>query len=331
MIRLNIEIPFAKISMSSSSLFWYDLKAKKIYIGYSLKNREGLKNSKGNVMSDTVAMLDLEKKEWRRLGSINNLVRERASRANNLGSSPWGQLIHSNQDDRFYILSYADNTIFILNSDKSHQISQLLMEESLLFFRDSTLFIGTTIRKSLDSIPLHLKDFTSLNEPVYYPMKQGPLPIVSGKNNLLMLTYVLITIVFILLGIIFIRERKINKELAATKSQLIHPDSKSNNSEIFDQREQGVIYQVFQNSRSGKTTSIDDLNKTLGLSQKRTELQKKHRSDIIISINKKFRFITNSKDLLIIKKRSDHDKRSFEYYVEYDKIDGLKGILNKSI
>ena len=56
--KLNTEIPFAKTGMSFSTLFWYNLQERKIYIGYSLENKEGLKNLNSNVRSDTVSVLD---------------------------------------------------------------------------------------------------------------------------------------------------------------------------------------------------------------------------------------------------------------------------------
>src|SRR5260221_193237 len=186
-------------------------------------------------------------------------------------------------------------------------------------------------QSSLDSISLRLKDFNSLNEPVYYPMGKRPNSILGDRRNSLIPPYALMSIVCVLLALLFIQGREFNKKLAKItneKRQSIDWESKSNASKIFDQPEQDVIHQMVENSKLGKTTSIDDLNKALGLLQKSAELQKKYRSDLIISINKKFRFIANTNDLLITKKRSDHDKRSFEYYIEDSKIEDIKGTLN---
>jgi hypothetical protein len=68
----------------------------------------------------------------------------------------------------------------------------------------------------------------------------------------------------------------------------------------------------------------------LGLSKKSSEIQKKQRSDIILSINKKFTFITKNGEPIIQKRRTDIDKRAFEYFLEYSRLKELKSFINNN-
>ena len=67
----------------------------------------------------------------------------------------------------------------------------------------------------------------------------------------------------------------------------------------------------------------------LGLSKKSSEIQKKQRSDIL-SINKKFTFITKNEEPIIQKRRTDIDKRAFEYFLEYSRLKELKSFINNN-
>ena len=84
---------------------------------------------------------------------------------------------------------------------------------------------------------------------------------------------------------------------------------------------------IIQNSSLGKTTTIDEQNKILGLTKKNAEIQKKQRSDIIITINRKYAFITQKEVPLIQKKRTEFDKRTYEYFIDYAIIEEIKDIL----
>ncbi|MCY7311230.1 MAG: hypothetical protein LH619_10670, partial [Chitinophagaceae bacterium] len=77
---------------------------------------------------------------------------------------------------------------------------------------------------------------------------------------------------------------------------------------------------IAENSLKGNYTSIEEVNKALGVSKKNIEIQKKQRSDIITSINKKYSYIKQSPQELIEKRRTEFDKRSFEYYIDNSRL-----------
>ncbi len=93
---------------------------------------------------------------------------------------------------------------------------------------------------------------------------------------------------------------------------------------LFDEKEKQVLELIIEKSLKAEITNTDDLNRVLGLTKKAVEIQKKQRSDVIVSINKKYAFVKKSNDLLIEKKRADFDKRSFEYFIQFEKLESIK-------
>ena len=96
---------------------------------------------------------------------------------------------------------------------------------------------------------------------------------------------------------------------------------------VFQEKEIQLLQLLIDNSILGRTTSIEEENKVLGLSKLSSDLQKKHRSDIITSINKKYSVLKGSEEPIIKKKRTEFDKRSFEYYIDQNRILEIKGLL----
>ena len=101
----------------------------------------------------------------------------------------------------------------------------------------------------------------------------------------------------------------------------------SNHQQLFDEKELQLLLLLIDNSAKGKTTSIDDLNKVMGLTKKPVEIQKKQRSDTITSINKKYSFTTRSDEPIIEKNRTEFDKRSFEYFIAFEKLGDIRFFL----
>ena len=119
-----------------------------------------------------------------------------------------------------------------------------------------------------------------------------------------------------------------NNELENSKSDLENEIIEDLNiPKLFEEKEKQVLELIIEKSLKAQITNTDDLNRVLGLSKKAIEIQKKQRSDVIVSINKKYAFVTKSNDLLIEKKRADFDKRSFEYFIAFEKLELIKKYL----
>jgi hypothetical protein len=88
----------------------------------------------------------------------------------------------------------------------------------------------------------------------------------------------------------------------------------------FSGTEKTLINLLISKSTKNRTISIEEINYVLGVKDKNTGLQKKVRSDTFNDINEKFRFLTQIDQVLIQSKRSEEDKRYFEYYINQENI-----------
>ena len=169
--------------------------------------------------------------------------------------------------------------------------------------------------RPLDSIQLSKAKFLASGNLIYVPTSKDDL---SKKIESYLNTTLIIGLVvgFSLAGLVFFFfNRKRNSELQHTIP--LNGEASSN---LFDDKETELINLVIFYSTKGQGTPIEAINKILGVSQKNLEIQKKQRSEILISINKKWRYAYSSQDLLIKKKRLEHDKRSFEYFIDFENL-----------
>ena len=83
--------------------------------------------------------------------------------------------------------------------------------------------------------------------------------------------------------------------------------------DLLDATESSVISTLVENYRAGKKSSIDEINKILGIDKRPYKIANNIRADALKMINKKFMDFSANSDELIIRERSSFDKRFFEY------------------
>ena len=385
-IGLNEEIPLV-----NNSFTWYDKAKGKIYIGRSRERNQAVKSKSLNetYLSYDVAALDLATRNWKKLGTLNKQLREKYSLLTSLASSPWGQLV--NLGNRLIVIDYGNNRLLHLKQSKEQIFRTTVFADPdtrLYYFKDSTLYFGSTAKNRLDSIQLHLNDFLVLNELVYTPFKSESTVTFTINEDWIYLTGGII--VLTLIGL-FIRMKKKTRyrkvmqmngkfknsgEAKKRSSNVVSENVQTNGSSemrlnngngkttnsggvnviaekrmqqandhfknnhtkkenelidiktIFEEKELQTLILIYCSSVQGKTTSIDELNKILGVTQKSIEIQKKQRSDTIISINKKYSLIVGRHSYIIERKKNEFDKRSFDYFIDHTKIEAVNKILN---
>ncbi|MFZ9718776.1 MAG: hypothetical protein ACO3BD_05420, partial [Chitinophagaceae bacterium] len=85
---------------------------------------------------------------------------------------------------------------------------------------------------------------------------------------------------------------------------------------LFDEIEIELIRFIVEKCKTGNTATVPEINRILGLADKNEAVQKKNRSEKINRINEKWMRKGAHTELLIQRRRSDFDKRNFEYYIE---------------
>lgn len=319
-IKLNKEIPF--ITGLTEGLLWYDSKNEKFYNGFYIHKDEAVKSSG---LGDSeyiyeVMLLDLKGKIWNKIGDLNPYIQKKIQQIKPITMSPWGQLVLIGE--KIHLLDFKNNKILSLNIN--HPNYQTIIRShwsSVFYFSDSTLIFAN--KNKIDSVKFKYSDFNNTNEPLFTKASSDGYKFLTAQN----ISYLFILISMLLLSYIYFLRKRINLKNGNDNFVL---KSASEPQTLFDELEIQLLELLIRNTESGKTTTTDEQNKVLGLSKKNSEIQKKQRSDIILNINKKFAFITKNEEPIIQKRRTDIDKRAFEYFLEYSRIKELKSFINKN-
>jgi hypothetical protein len=97
--------------------------------------------------------------------------------------------------------------------------------------------------------------------------------------------------------------------------------------DLLEEKERSLMEFIYRYSAEERLTTIEEINKVIGVANRSMEVQKRMRSDLIGSINQKMGLITKDKKPVISKQRSEFDKRSFEYYIRTEHMDLVARVL----
>ncbi|MEN9446243.1 MAG: hypothetical protein RL728_755 [Bacteroidota bacterium] len=217
-----------------------------------------------------------------------------------------GELIVLNGRD-IYLYDFKNNEVFkLINTaiEKTIFSSSAGTYIDLAFEQNAKLFYSKSNDPShqLDSIPISIKDFTKQDYPLYTP--------VNKYSNLYSGIGVALFALFIFL--IYRKWRK-HKNQNIIEQEYVFSDGKEND---FKPNELDLIEKIYQISLEGKSFSVDDVNQILGLSKKSLEIQKKIRTETINRINLKFRNKFSTDEDLIIRLRTEEDRRFYRYIIK---------------
>jgi len=103
----------------------------------------------------------------------------------------------------------------------------------------------------------------------------------------------------------------------ATSVEEIISTAPALNQDLFDAVEWSLLKLLHQHSlEPGRTTSTQEVNRILGVANKTLDMQKRKRSDVLRSINRKYQLVFPERTgELILKERSEQDGRQSEYRI----------------
>lgn len=310
-IKLNKEVPL-KIG-NAFDLIWYNQTEGKIYFGFTKEGPSTTtkKEDENNIFYETI-VLDLTKKEWQTLGTLSSFLKNDLTNVTNISSSPFGQMIAFRTKNLF--LDYANNKIYRLSDVKQRELEQLSTstgDSHVNYFIDSTFFSWLSSKGLVDSLTISKNDLILLDEKIYSEEKSNSIDSNSDNNKKRYLLLMLPGLLVAGAGYYFWKKRKV-------KNNFPKGQEESNNgfTIAFSPLELDLLNTIFINSSKGAYTSIEEVNKALGVSKKNLETQKKQRSEIITSINRKYAYSKRTQQELIEKRRTEFDKRSFEYFID---------------
>lgn len=275
---------------------------------------------KDSLYKHKLLTLDVLKGNWNLIGDTKN------GSFNHYGITPWGiftgETVVDVKNNKIYKYKEIEKFASIAGAQTKGD------RFDITFCVDSTIFFGN-FKTRIDSLTISRSELIDTGLPFYTPLKK-PSP--TKKESVLMTAVVGLSIISILLFIKLYSKKNTPATIASIGIPMSNPDpvaekKKDDNDEgtvmfksskildLLEQRERVLLKFIYEQSSEDRLTSIDEINKVIGASQRSSEIQKRMRSDIITSINEKLGIVTNNKKPVIDKQRSEFDRRSFEYYV----------------
>jgi hypothetical protein len=343
---LDTELP---IGSWPHRLWWLDKGNGKLYVCHDLRDsiNEGIvggypqnwdPNNKGSVFE-----LDLTRKQWKRLGAVCQNADLIGGKP--IGMSPWGLLVEN--DARNYVIcDFSNNKIYKVPSVYNKIKIRPEHLKGYSFFVDSVFYYGDVYKNTFDSIRLSAKDLIFTGEVFYSEKQAGSF---TSFNNMLLgglLCLGLFGLFLFWRGRNDKNQRKtefasnLNKDLndlpngkpenpilaisIPSEVEAIPEETVSlghrNNGLQLTEVEKSLIKLLLSLEKKGRVASVHDLDKVLGVAGKPESTRKKIRNDAINSINQKVSYRVPGPSRLIESRRSELDRRIFEYYIPAEQL-----------
>lgn len=308
--HLSKEVPARNVNGEKNNI-WVDVYDGKLYV-INASNQ-----------TDSIYTLDLSARQWKTLGV--SLLSENFTY---VLSTPWGALglIGNGSHLDYMLFNFKLNEVKQLHKSKNESLNAQWSSDTKVYIKDSTIYLSTKSNPdTLIKIKLSKNDFVSTGKKIYekIPKKTALTFLVSTLENYWIISFGLV----LSFGIGAMASYQYLKSKSA-KMFMNGNESSNRLSKVFDEKEKELINLVLNNSINNTPTSIEAINHILGIGKKPHDLQKKHRSDTQSSINNKYRYATGRTENLLVSKRTEYDKRSFEYFIEKSKISETQSILN---
>jgi len=280
------------------------------------------KENQAVILESELIELDLKLFKWTNKGKLSPQVSKWAKPELLLLSLESG-LLFSNFGPPYLL----DLENFKIKELVNRDIQNMLMSKlsgDVTWNKGDMVYFGGLNSGVIDSLQLWSTYFRETGEQIFVqPVYFSPL------NMILAAIFILsIYLVFNL------RKKRINEGTDSNANKQIKSDALLSSPypgiEVFDAVEQSLLNLLIANgAQMGKRTGTDEVNRILGVSQKSLDMQKRKRSDVIRSINAKYKLIQPMTTMpLVDRVKSDLDARLYEYYLLQDEIEKIQTILN---
>ncbi len=321
----------------ADGFFMLDTATKTLSIkAISAPSSEVLKNSNAETLKEGLYQLNIKTGDWTKMGNVRDTAHYI------LATLPWGLLV-----DNYGVMDLTQNRYFKLSNKICTKITAILSNNRYVypaiatFAIDSVLYIGSQF-DPYDSVVISRADLIDTGIPIYTPLKPPGLLDSIGAESFLV---VALGFLSSFLGLLLYKAKKVqpipaveslsapidsSKAVAVLEAEK-HPISFRSTRilELLEERERSLLEFFFKHSADERLTSIDEINKVIGVQNRSVEIQKRMRSDLIGSINQKLSIVTRDKKPVVDKQRSEFDKRSFEYFIHPSHMELVEKIIRK--
>ena len=294
---LNIELH----TPSSYTHIWFSNKESAIYSPFHQVINTGVivKPSESSLVKDCYK-LNLNTNSWERLGATSSEVSGLINGTNLTTATDHGLL--TNSESSIYLIDFENNLVKTQRNGSLVQSLQRLDPRFLKYYYHNKIYFSNIENGKYDSLNIPIDTLTLTNYKVWEKSYFG---LIASITSLL-----LIILLFFFWRIFRKRRKKVTPpEIVLFSSHAITKLSET---------EHRLIDMLIDNSKQNKSASVTEINYILGTKNKNAGLQKKVRSDIISSINQKYRHLTLTDEPLIQSIRNESDKRYFEYFIKQE-------------
>jgi hypothetical protein len=311
---INKEVQLAK---HMNALVYPDKVNDVIYVAYHVYPNSYIKNP-SDVKNDTIYMqcLDLKTNNWWNTPKIlsDKIFLETILNTNSLVLPGLGILTESY--NHMYLINPANQKLYEIENEIGGTIMNYVASKNgLYFYKDDKLHIYNPQLDSIVSLPLSMTKFSEVAKPLYKYIT----PNFSEKLDLTKLLFSgAIALLFVIIVVLFFKNKHLQKIQQTITAGGLHKKSIEVNKQVefsdnLTEIEKSVLDILVEYSKQGAPTSIDQINRALGVKNKEVTIQNKLRSDTLQMINKKFMVFASTNDTLVEREKTALDKRVYQY------------------
>jgi hypothetical protein len=311
---INKEVQLAK---HMNALVYPDKVNDAIYVAYHVYPNSYIKNP-SDVKNDTIYMqcLDLKTNNWWNTPKIlsDKIFLETILNTNSLVLPGLGILTESY--NHMYLINPANQKLYEIENEIGGTIMNYVASKNgLYFYKDDKLHIYNPQLDSIVSLPLSMTKFSEVAKPLY----KNITPNFSEKLDLTKLLFsCAIALLFVIIVVLFFKNKHLQKIQQTITAGGLHKKSIEVNKQVefsdnLTEIEKSVLDILVEYSKQGAPTSIDQINRALGVKNKEVTIQNKLRSDTLQMINKKFMVFASTNDILVEREKTALDKRVYQY------------------
>ena len=220
------------------------------------------------------------------------------------------------------LLDIQNNRVYESINQGSNDYTQYLLkfcndaDKGVIFYQNGYMYASPSPFNKIDSIKFDITTFKKTNQKIYTDLdtSQNEIPKAIG--------IALIILLFTSVGYLFYKKNKLGQKKSKLNIEIKETDS------LFTDLEKGFLKELINRSGKKSYCTTDEINNLLGVAQKTIEIQKKARTDFITRINQKYKDYFKKLDSLIVRERSEKDKRSFHYSIDSDKQKFIEKYIN---
>ena len=270
---------------------------------------------------DSVISLDLEKEDWTVLGKLNPKLDALSKSEYTVRSVLDAGLVVDLKENIQY-LNLLENKIYSLSNRDILNFFYSNIVQKVSWYMDGQIYYTILGEWQVDSLKIGYQDFTFTGEQVYTTTSDSSTAYISGS----------IIALLAIAGFWLYKNRKQHGPSTDLKPNTLDVSTVRSPypiKEVFEEVEKALLKLLMDNMvNRNSRTATDEVNRVLGMASKSGDMQKRKRSDVIRSINAKYRILMPEKDLDLIERvKSDLDARLYEYCITTSELPFLESFI----